>query len=78
MVQVIRYDASGGVTAPEPTHLDTLFAGDLGALIHAKFAAVPAERMDAALRGLLGRCSHRLSPQPTSLKAGTRRPARSE
>ncbi len=50
MVQIIRYDASGGVTAPEPTHLDTLFTGDLGALIHAKFAAVPTERMDAALR----------------------------
>ncbi len=50
MLQVIRYDASGGVTAPEPTELQTTFRGDAGALLHAQLSAVPPERMDAALK----------------------------
>jgi hypothetical protein len=37
MVQVIRYDASGGTTAPIPTQLKTTFRGDAAFLLHAAF-----------------------------------------
>jgi tetratricopeptide (TPR) repeat protein len=51
MVQEIRYDASGGVTAPEPTQLKTTFRGDAGIILHARLAAVVPDQLQAALRG---------------------------
>jgi tetratricopeptide (TPR) repeat protein len=48
--QVIRYDASGGVTAPEPTQLETTIRDDVAVALHAKLSAIPPERMDAALK----------------------------
>jgi tetratricopeptide (TPR) repeat protein len=50
IVQVIRYDASGGVTAPEPTHLETTFRGDAGFALKTTLAEVAPERLDAALK----------------------------
>jgi tetratricopeptide (TPR) repeat protein len=50
MTQVIRYDASGGYTAPEPTRLETTFRGDAAFLLHAQLSAIPPERIDAALK----------------------------
>jgi tetratricopeptide (TPR) repeat protein len=50
MIQVIRYDASGGVTKPEPTQLETTFRGDAAVALHARLSAIPPERMDAALK----------------------------
>ena len=48
--QVIRYDASGGVTAPEPTHLDTTFGGDAGLGLNLQFASVTPDRLQQVLR----------------------------
>ncbi len=48
--QFIRYDATGGKAAPEPTVLKTVIRGDAAVLIHAQLSAVPPERIDAALK----------------------------
>lgn len=50
VVQVIRYDASGGVTAPEPSQFETIFRGDAATVLHAQLSAVPPDRLDAALK----------------------------
>ncbi|MFI4973425.1 MAG: DUF3857 domain-containing protein [Caulobacterales bacterium] len=50
MLQVIRYDASGGVSAPEPTHLETTFRGDAATVLHAQLASVQSDRVDASLK----------------------------
>ncbi len=50
ITQVIRYDASGGVTDPEPTQLKTTLRGDQAFLVHAQLSAVPPERLDTALK----------------------------
>ena len=76
MVQVIRYDASGGVTAPEPTHLDTLFTG-IWAL--SSMPSSPRCRQSGWTRrsGPTGPACIPPSRRSTSPRAGTRRPARS-
>jgi tetratricopeptide (TPR) repeat protein len=51
ITQLIAYDASGGVTAPEPTRLQTTFRGDAAIILHALLVAIPPDRMDAALKG---------------------------
>ena len=38
--QTIRYEASGGVTSPEPTHLETTFGGDAGLGLSLQFARI--------------------------------------
>ncbi|HEX4741353.1 MAG TPA: DUF3857 domain-containing transglutaminase family protein, partial [Caulobacteraceae bacterium] len=48
--QVIRYDASGGVTAPEPTQLETTIRDDVAFALHARLSAIPPERIEAALK----------------------------
>jgi tetratricopeptide (TPR) repeat protein len=50
MVQTIRYDASAGATAPVPTQLKTTFRGDAAFVLQAQLAAVPPERLQAALK----------------------------
>ncbi|WP_216839162.1 DUF3857 domain-containing protein [Caulobacter sp. S45] len=50
MSQVIRYDGSGGVTAPLPTRFETIFRGDAAAVLHAQLSAVPPDRMESALK----------------------------
>ncbi|HLZ83920.1 MAG TPA: DUF3857 domain-containing protein, partial [Caulobacteraceae bacterium] len=50
ILQVIRYDASGGVVAPEPTRLRTVFRGDAAVQLHAQLSAVPPDRLEAALK----------------------------
>ena len=50
ILQVIHYDASGGVVAPEPTQLRTVFRGDTAVQLHAQLSAVPPDRLDAALK----------------------------
>jgi tetratricopeptide (TPR) repeat protein len=50
VVQVIRYDATGGVTAPEPSQFETIFRGDAATVLHAQLSAVPPDRLDAALK----------------------------
>ncbi len=50
MLQIIRYDASAGVTGPEPTRLETTFRGDAATQLHAQLSLVAPERMDAALK----------------------------
>ncbi len=47
---MIRYDATGGVTAPEPSRFETIFRGDAAVVLHAQLSAVPPERLDAALK----------------------------
>lgn len=49
--QVIRYDASGGVTAPEPTHLETTLGGDAGLGLNLQFASLTPDRLQQGLRG---------------------------
>ncbi len=49
-VQIIRYDASGGVTEPEPTHLETVFRGDAAIQVHSQVSAIPPDRTDAFLK----------------------------
>jgi tetratricopeptide (TPR) repeat protein len=48
--QVIRYDASGGVTAPAHTQLETTVRDDAAVFLHAKLSAVPPERVESALK----------------------------
>jgi tetratricopeptide (TPR) repeat protein/transglutaminase-like putative cysteine protease len=50
VLQVIRYDATGGVTAPEPSRFETTFRGDAATVLHAQLSAVPPDRLDAALK----------------------------
>ena len=49
IVQTIRYDASGGVTAPEPTQLKTVFRGDVGVMLHSQLAAIAPNQLNDAL-----------------------------
>ena len=48
--QMIRYDASGGVTAPEPTHFETDFGGDAGLGLHLQFGNLTPDRLTEGLR----------------------------
>jgi tetratricopeptide (TPR) repeat protein len=48
--QIIRYDASGGVTRPEPTQLKTVFRGDLGFAFHTALAEAAPNQLDEILR----------------------------
>ncbi|MGC1302712.1 MAG: tetratricopeptide repeat protein, partial [Caulobacteraceae bacterium] len=50
VLQVIRYDASGGVTKDEPTELETTLRGDAGVVAHAQMSAVPQDRLEASLK----------------------------
>jgi hypothetical protein len=50
VVQTIRYDASGGVTAPEPSQFTTTFRGDAAVGLHAALAAATPDQTDAYLR----------------------------
>ena len=50
VLQVVRYDASRGVTEPEPTVLETTFRGDAAFVLHTQLSAVPPERLDSVLK----------------------------
>lgn len=50
MLQIIHYDASDGVTAPERSEFKTVFRGDLGFALHTQLSQVPPEQMDTALK----------------------------
>ena len=50
MREVIRYDASSGVTAPAGTHFETTFRGDGAVALHEQLSAVPSERLNSALQ----------------------------
>ena len=77
LLQVIRYDASGGVTAPEPTHLGTTFRGDAAVGLHSQLAAVPADRLDAVLKAFWAQAHTAFTPTSIWTRRGIPPPKKS-
>jgi transglutaminase-like putative cysteine protease/Tfp pilus assembly protein PilF len=61
-VQVIRYDASGGVTAPEPSQFTTTYRGDGAVALHALLAAATPDQIDAYLRSFWAQAHTAFTP----------------
>lgn len=66
VTQIIRYDASKGPAAPEPTNLKTILRGDGAALLHTKFSSLPPEQLEAALRAYWSAIHSRFTPSHVS------------